>query len=97
MSKSGTFEWVVGWADLAPYLSPAALDLQDSERSAIDIGCGTSTLPVALLGAGYASVTAVDRDAECVAHMRARHAVAWAAIPEPRVETVSIIIELWHL
>ena len=80
--KSGTFEWVVSWSDLAPLLSPAALRIAHSAPRAIDVGCGTSELPSALLDAGYASVTAVDRDEDCVAHMRARHpnsGLVWSA------------------
>ena len=80
--KSGTFEWVVSWSDLAPLLSPAALRIAHSAPRAIDVGCGTSELPAALLSAGYARVTAVDRDEDCVSHMRARHpnsGLVWSA------------------
>ena len=80
--KSGTFEWVVSWSDLAPLLSPAALGLAHGKLRAIDVGCGTSELPGALLDAGYVSVTAVDRDEDCVLHMRARHpnsGLVWSA------------------
>lgn len=73
MAKSGTFEWIVGWEELASHLAPAALGLPASGARAVDLGCGTSELAVHLVGAGYSSVTAMDRDSGCIEHMRARH------------------------
>ena len=70
--KHGTFEWIVGWDELAAHLAPAALGLPPGAR-ALDVGCGTSELPVHLAReAGYASVTAIDRDTGCIAHMAGR-------------------------
>jgi len=71
--KSGTFEWIVGWEELASHLTPTTLGLPASGARAIDLGCGTSELAVQLVGAGYSSVTAIDRDSGCIAHMSARH------------------------
>ena len=58
--KSGTFEWVVSWSDLAPLLSPAALGIAHSAPRAIDVGCGTSELPAALLRAGDAKWSSLE-------------------------------------
>ena len=81
--KHGTFEWIVGWEELAAHLAPpAVLGLAPGAR-AVDLGCGTSELPVHLAASGYAHVLAVDRDVGCIAHMHARHGavpgLAWRA------------------
>ena len=81
--KHGTFEWIVGWEELAAHLAPpAVLGLAPGAR-AVDLGCGTSEVPVHLAASGYAHVLAVDRDVGCIAHMHARHGavpgVAWRA------------------
>ena len=71
--KHGTFEWIVGWEELAAHLAPpAVLGLSPGAR-AVDLGCGTSEVPVHLAASGYAHVLAVDRDVGCIAHMHARH------------------------
>ena len=71
--KHGTFEWIVGWEELAAHLAPpAVLGLAPGAR-AVDLGCGTSEVPVHLAASGYAHVLAVDRDVGCIAHMHSRH------------------------
>ena len=72
-SAHGTFEWIVEWEDLSRLLAPAALGFSGHQLRAIDVGCGTSDIAVALAGHGYESVTAVDREASCVEHMRLQH------------------------
>ena len=81
--KHGHFEWIVDWEHLARFLVPAALGLK-SAASALDIGCGTSRLPLQLSEiAGIASVTAIDREAGVVRHMHELHGhspgVRWIA------------------
>ena len=71
-AKAGTFEWIVGWDELAAHLVPDALGLTQGAQ-AVDLGCGTSEVPVHLATCGYSSVVAVDRDGGCVAHMHSRH------------------------
>ncbi len=78
-ARAGDFEWVSGWADLAPLLTPAALGLDSRgvPPRAVDIGCGTSALAVRLAETGsFSSVTGVDREAACVVHMRSRYGEA---------------------
>ena len=54
--KHGTFEWIVGWEELAAHLAPpAVLGLAPGAR-AVDLGCGTSEVPVHL-GAKYKKMT----------------------------------------
>ena len=66
-----TFEWVAGWHQLEPLLTPSALGLPPSAH-AVDLGCGYSTLPLHL-GSLYGTVTALDREAECVTRMTAKY------------------------
>ncbi|KAL1504679.1 hypothetical protein AB1Y20_008459 [Prymnesium parvum] len=70
----GNFEWVTEWSSFAHQLSPSVLQLAGEGLRAIDIGCGTSTLAVSLAHHGYSEVTAVDREASCIEHMRALYA-----------------------
>ena len=71
--KHGTFEWIVGWQELANHLAPPAVLGLKPGAQAVDLGCGTSEVPVHLAASGYARVVAVDRDAGCIAHMHSRH------------------------
>ena len=67
----GNFEWVNGWEVLAPHLSPSSLGLPPTAR-VVDIGCGTSSLPLHL-STMYVEVVGVDREAHCTASMTAQH------------------------
>ena len=67
----GVFEWVADWKTLGPRLSPAHLGLSPAAR-VIDVGCGTSTLPLHLASM-YACVTGVDREEHCASSMTAQY------------------------
>ena len=80
--RSGNFDWVANAAQLAPLLTPEALRLP-ATASVVDIGCGNSWLPLHL-ATQLARVTALDREADCVASMQATHGaqherVTWVA------------------
>ena len=68
----GTFEWVADWEQLREVLSPTSLGLPPTAR-VVDVGCGTSTLPLHL-ATMYTSVVGADREPHCAASMSAMHA-----------------------
>lgn len=67
----GNFEWVADWKVLRPLLSPDRLGLAPTAH-VVDIGCGTSLLPVQLASM-YTKVTGVDREPHCAASMTAQY------------------------
>ena len=68
----GTFEWVTSdWHTLGPLLAPDRLELRSDAR-VVDVGCGTSLLPVQL-ATMYSSVVGIDREAHCAQSMLARY------------------------
>lgn len=73
MSKIGQFDWIMEYDDLKDILfnelkEYLKIHSLDSIR-VLDVGCGTSQLPVALLKSGFGEVVAIDNDFGCIQHM----------------------------
>jgi SAM-dependent methyltransferase len=75
----GHFEWLLGYADIRPFLLPSSMPAHHSaDASAADdlralvLGCGTSTLGVELLRDGWKTVVNIDNNAAQIEHMRAQ-------------------------
>ncbi|CAN0459453.1 unnamed protein product, partial [Phaeothamnion confervicola] len=66
-----TYDWLLGWADVASYLTPLVPPL----ARALHVGCGNSTLGVDLWRAGLArggGVVNTDISATVIAQMARR-------------------------
>ena len=92
MADRGTFEWVAGWEELRDVLSPSRLGLPTDAR-VVDIGCGTSTLPLHL-ATMYGRVTGADREPHCAASMSAMHsesdALRWVTCDVTATDTAAL-------
>lgn len=74
MNKEGIFEWIVSYDTIKEYFDalylPCLLNEQDNKKkTALVIGCGTSTLSESLAKDFQFDVTAIDNDEDCVNHM----------------------------
>eukprot|EP00965_Chrysotila_dentata_P123195 4072659-Pleurochrysis_carterae.AAC.1 len=73
MESCGHFEWVAESGVVAAAAAAMVRGGRQTAARAVDIGCGTSTLPVALISQpGILAVVALDREQHCVEHMQVR-------------------------
>jgi SAM-dependent methyltransferase len=64
------YEWFQSWPDFFPFLR----DIVATSGAALNVGCGSSPMPVALLELGFTRVLSVDVSDVVIAQMRARYA-----------------------
>jgi hypothetical protein len=60
MDKCGSFEWIVEFDEIKPYLCLPGQDV--SNLSVLVVGCGTSDVSYNLLSLGFKSVLSIDND-----------------------------------
>ncbi|KAF9430996.1 hypothetical protein BGZ76_000629 [Entomortierella beljakovae] len=75
-----SFEWLMPWSVLEPYMRENNLLLpKNSSDKILNLGCGNSNLPLDLYFAGYHHVTSVDFVASVVDRMREKceQAIGW--------------------
>lgn len=73
MSKIGQFDWIVEFKDLREILFNEIHEYFNVDKlndlKVLDVGCGTSSLPLSLVTSGFGRVIAIDKDVGCIQHM----------------------------